>query len=426
MMRSTDGWNWKAKEKAEMRRRGVRHKLSWRTPPNERQPYRYFDGEKVVAFRSAYDLPALAGSSLNRKNAKRKEVLPGEEKKQGSLFEALYAQSEFAQLCGIEAGLPNDPGGMAGSKKLPSYGVRLLSAKSKDRIRGKTRALFAARGKSCTFVTLTFISAVTDRQGISMLNKFLTAIRKEQGDFNYLWVAERQTKNVSFKDNIHFHIIIDRRLSVVRYNSLWLLQQYNAGLRGYSRLLQRHLTIEEVRLMHDETMLWVRRYRMAKAWGDDILSVLEEKIHAVKVGRFLNPFNIKKVRTLEGLGAYLTKYVTKNKDSFQCSVWRCSRGVSRMFTKRLVSLELWEEAGDVKKNFAINESTGELFEAKTVCPPHGFCLIRYIFNKKYFSQYTRIIDVVNDWILKGDFVPCVDRISFDEYLSRIHNAVGYN
>lgn len=400
--------------------------FSRRSVKNEEHPYRYFDGEKIVAFNTNYDMPLLAGSSLNRKNGKRKNVAEVVEAKQASMFQEVEKQSEPAQLHSVEADLSAVGGILAGSKKLPVHRIRMLSAKSKDKIRGKTRAFFACRGKTSTFVTLTFISGVSDRQGILMLNKFLTQLRKDQGPFEYLWVAERQTKNKKFTDNIHFHLIIDRRLSIVRYNSLWLLQQYNAGLKGWSHLLHRYLNIEEVRLMHEETMVWVRRYRLAKHWGAEILQDIEERIHAVKVGRYLNPFNIKKINTLDALSGYLTKYVTKNKGQFNCSTWRCSRGVSNMFTKRLVSLELWEEAANPEVNFAINKETGELYEARTVAPAHGFCLIRYILNKKYFSQYTKLIDQVNDWILRRDFIPDVERLSVNEYISRIHNAVGWN
>lgn len=426
-VRKTLGWNWREKEAAAKKRAELKKKIvGRRCAPNEVHPYRYFDGEKIVSFNTHYPMPLLAGSSLNRKNGKGKKISEVSKAKQTALFEEMAQQSDAAQLCSVETELPADSGNVAGSKKLSAYRVRLLSAKSKDKIRGKTRAFFAVKGKASTFVTLTFISKVSDRQGISMLNKFLTQLRKDHGNFDYIWVAERQTNNKKFPDNIHFHLIIDRRLSLVRYNSLWLFQQYNAGLKGWSNKLYRYLDIEEVRLMHEETMLWVRRYRLAKHWGDEILQYIEAKIHEVKCGRFLNPFNIKKINNVDALSGYLTKYVTKNKGQFACATWRCSRGVSSLFTKRLVSLELWGQAGSAEINYAVNKDTGELYEARTVAPAHGFCLIRYILNKKYFSQYTKLIDKVNEWILKRDFIPDIERLSLDEYVSRIHNAVGWS
>ena len=45
-------------------------------------------------------------------------------------------------------------------------------------------------------------------------------------------------------------------------------------------------------------------------------------------------FDVKKIKTnnFEKISNYLTKYVSKNKDEFECQVWNCSKGISRLYT----------------------------------------------------------------------------------------------
>ena len=35
---------------------------------------------------------------------------------------------------------------------------------------------------------------------------------------------------------------------------------------------------------------------------------------------------------IKGLSSYMTKYVTKNKDTFKCQVWNCSKKISALYT----------------------------------------------------------------------------------------------
>ncbi|MCM4172631.1 hypothetical protein DHD32_14155 [Arenibacter sp. TNZ] len=61
-----------------------------------------------------------------------------------------------------------------------------------------------------SFVTLTFLNKVEDKQGIDVLRKFLDNVKKRDNKFEYVWVAERQTKNTEFEGNIHFHIVSNK------------------------------------------------------------------------------------------------------------------------------------------------------------------------------------------------------------------------
>lgn len=437
--------------------RSARALLARKTEKNRPTPYRYFNGERMVSFFCPHNLYEFSGSSINRhidaKAKSKTENLPE------AMPETVHAGAPGKLddvLHSIETGEHEDTGNLAGGDDGKKYALRMLSARSKQKIREKTGAFFRARGKNSTFITLSFIEAVDDRRAISLLNKFFTQVRKDYGDFEYIWVIERQQENEKFKDNPHFHIIIDRRLSVTRYNSLWVMQQYNEGMRGYSKKLGRVLHYDEVKMMHDETMKLIREFRAAdkaaaaagkrkdfkeKTKMQKLCAQIEEKIHAVKLGRFLNPFDIKKVRTLDGLSCYLTKYVTKNKSEFACSTWRCSRGVSALFTKMQTSYDLWKAAGS-EINSVVNEETGEyrcgeyieVYAPKVdpvtkekVIEKTGYpvATMIYIYNKKYFSQYMKVLDKLNQWVLNG-FVPDFRRLEHDEYMRRTHNYQWLN
>ena len=59
-------------------------------------------------------------------------------------------------------------------------------------------------------------------------------MRHEYGTFNYLWVAEKQTKNTN---NIHFHVITDMYIHHTKLSALWDDVQLGTG----------YLTSEQIR-----------------------------------------------------------------------------------------------------------------------------------------------------------------------------------
>jgi hypothetical protein len=259
--------------------------------------------------------------------------------------------------------------------------LRVLSQRSRGKVRDKCTAFFRAAKKERIFCTLTFISAVTDKLAVSILNKFLTAVRAESKHFQYIWVAERQTDT----KNIHFHLIINRRLPIKRFNALWVLQQYNAGLRyGF-------ITPEEiVSRFHDGTMQQI-----------------------------LNPVDVKKIHTINKLSAYLTKYITKGNNGidsggFECAVWHCSRGVSRCFISATVGRSAFA-ATESFLNSYVNKETGEIIFGK--CVNHQFYAVRYIVNKSYFLQFMRELETINKWILDGLEIKYEDlpKITHDDF-----------
>jgi hypothetical protein len=251
------------------------------------------------------------------------------------------------------------------------YGIHMLSARSRGKIRDKATAFFRACPGDRIFCTLTFIAAVDDQTGVSILNKYLTSLRKAFPKIQYLWVAERQENNEDFPDNIHFHIILNKRLPVRRWNALWVLQQYNAGLTGKNKYDER-VTAEEID----------RRF-------------LDGTIHKV-----FNPMDVKRVKSIGGLSMYLTKYITKQKKNvpFSCAVWHCSRRVSRVFTRATVGPSAFRCMSSFR-NCRVDMDTGECFPPKVV--KEHFYMMAYVHDKKLALPYLREMEQVNKWILQG-------------------------
>lgn len=164
--------------------------------------------------------------------------------------------------------------------------LRFLSKRSKQKIRKKL-ICFARCHKRLSFVTLTFLNKVTDKQAVDLLRKFIDNAKKRSVNFQYIWVAERQTKNDAFKGNIHFHIMTNKYWKIEKWWNYWLDLQQKNGI-----------------MPRDEN------YKPSSAF--DV--------------RQLNSNNIRSI------ASYVTKYVTKNKDKFDCQVWNCSRQVSELYT----------------------------------------------------------------------------------------------
>ncbi|WP_066616585.1 rolling circle replication-associated protein [Rufibacter roseus] len=181
---------------------------------------------------------------------------------------------------------------------------RSMSSRTKTKIRKKLMA-FAQLHKRLTFVTLTFSNEVTDELAVVVLRKFIDNIKKRSKDFQYLWVAERQTGNKTFSDNIHFHLITNKYWDIQKTWGYWLEVQKKNGI------LPRE-----------------QNFKASSA------------------------FDVKKINTsnLKQVGVYLTKYVTKNKAEFKCQVWNCSKSISALYTDFYTDYSFLEELHRLKRN----------------------------------------------------------------------------
>jgi hypothetical protein len=269
-----------------------------------------------------------------------------------------------------------------------AYGIHVLSARSRGKIKDKATAFFRSCPGDRIFCTLTFIAAVDDQTGVHILNKYLTALRKEFPKLQYLWVAERQTKNKEFPNNIHFHLILNKRLPVRRWNALWVLQQYNAGLIGKNQ------------------------------YGEKISErEVQERFEAGTVHKIFNPMDVKRVRSVAGLSRYLTKYITKQEQNvrFSCAVWHCSRRVSRLFTRATVSPSTFRYMKSFR-NYRVDMDTGECEEPKEIVKQ--FYTMIYVNNKAAPLPYLKEMEQANKWILAGLEIDKLSMVDDGEYHKR--------
>ena len=217
----------------------------------------------------------FTGSSLNRKKANKYNELEYS-------LDAVKQRNEAKQIKPVEKIII----------------LKTMSPRTKQKIKDKLIA-FSRQCDNLTFVTLTFANAVEDLQAVNILRKFLDNTKKRSTNFQYLWVAERQTKNLTFKNNIHFHLVTNKSWDINKYWVYWLDLQKKNGI--------------------------------------------------VPTNPEYNPtsaFNVKKIKQndLKKLQNYLTKYVAKNKDTFECQVWNCSKMVSALYTHQAGNSELLDNA----------------------------------------------------------------------------------
>lgn len=175
--------------------------------------------------------------------------------------------------------------------------LRSLSRRSKQKIRKKITC-FARCYKRLSFVTLTFLNKVEDKQAVDILRKFLDNVKKRSTDFQYVWVAERQTKNAEFAGNVHFHIITNKYWKIDKWWNYWLDLQKKNGIEPREK-----------------------DFKPSSAF--DV--------------KQLNSSNIRSI------ASYVTKYVTKNNAKFKCQVWNCSRRVSELYTDFYTTSEFTDQ-----------------------------------------------------------------------------------
>lgn len=262
-------------------------------------------------------------------------------------------------------------------------GNHTMSKLTKQKVKEKMLALYrACSGRKgyrsgvvdFTLCTLTFIAPVGDEEGMDCLGLFLNALRDRYGNMSYVSVTERQQNG-----NIHFHILFDMRFPISYINSLWVKQQIGQGIRNWE---------SELKLYEDHRTTFENLHT-------------EGKWHLVH--EYLNPVDIRKVKTIDGVSAYLTNYVTKNTGSYKCAAWSCSRKVSKLFTSKLIDKKTFDKTGDPKRNCIVNKKTGELYTNTTY---YGeYCTINTIYNKTYYRRYLEDLELINKYLLKIEIPP---------------------
>lgn len=277
-----------------------------------------------------------------------------------------------------------------------------ISRKQAANIKRNAAALFRAARRAglwCGFITLTFIQEPDDKTGQrclqSMMNNWL---KREYGNAS-IWVAERQRTG-----RLHFHILIvrDKRVDIDEENKRWTRIQYNNGLCK----------------------------RLANG---DVLTKNEFEGYCTVfgVGTLVNSFDVKKVKDIEGVGYYITKYVAKGtygNDAFEFKPYGISRTVSRLYKSALVIPELFDSAlsaDNTRKvtKQVINKDTGELKKDvgddwEPLRFTNEYADTVTIVNQKFYESFFDDMDLVNaNYLLTGNLAP-PEYLSYTEVYNR--------
>lgn len=152
--------------------------------------------------------------------------------------------------------------------------------------------------KELYFWTVTFPAKTPDDLCYQIFNIWLTSLRKYRMLREYLWIAERQPKTTQ---TIHFHIAIPHRMCVYKANAMM-----QGTLKTFAR-----------RGVLPYSALACARYN---------------GVHITKDKKTKRVVNFMEKKRQRALANYLTKYITKNDESFTHLAWHNSRGYSSVFT----------------------------------------------------------------------------------------------
>ena len=221
-----------------------------------------------------------------------------------------------------------------------------VSKKAANRIRSKIEWLVflskkrrvtpTAGGKSFTFqvnfitLTLPAVQAHTDNEIKSKcLNQFLTECRQKFGMRNYVWKAELQGN-----ENIHFHITTDTYIHYETIRTIWNRCIGKLGyVREYSSKMQKMSFGDYVNYRRRQGSTDLPRLRKAYNYGQK------------SMWRDPNTTDVKSVKNVRNLAAYLSKYMVKELEkkstpsgssdrlaAFTGNLWYCSQSLSRLST----------------------------------------------------------------------------------------------
>ena len=293
-----------------------------------------------------------------------------------------------------------------------------LSKRTKIKLRNKILATYQASRQKIknkvgfSFLTLTVIEKIHDKKAAQLLNTFLTSIKKKLAEkicyadqhgnlkrksinrINYIWVAERQGNG-----RIHFHIIINKNFSKEQklwINKVWAKIQIDAGMKH-------EININRERIKVDGKYKYVdtKDSKKVVCTKEIFFDYYHNKITANNlfgngVESVINSADITTVYDSNFLAAYLSGYVSKNNQLFECRAWHCSRGVSGIYTDKLISFNEFLLTRREKLN---TYKTKKGVEYKRQIFKNEYCEIVSIVNKKYFQKYYKDMSILNAYIL---------------------------
>ena len=333
-----------------------------------------------------------SGSSFNRKRPEKKchhvADLTLEEKE---ILELETAYHDFKNATGYGLQKHDLKGEKLAAKNAAKKDKKnTMSKRTRQKVQDKMLAMYrACAGRkgyrkdkvAFTLCTLTFINDCADKKAMNLLDTFLQALRYRYGSLSYISVIERQDNG-----RPHFHILFDAKLPINYINSLWVKQQFEAGI------------------IHKKAAK-----NAFKKYGKTF-SQLHTEGKWKEVQEFLNPVDIDQVKTIDGISCYLTKYVTKNKGKFECRTWTCSTSISHLFTAQVVDWSRMAKTFDQTKN-RIKSKAGWYKgkdgkkeyrpEREYISKPYfgQYCTINTLYNKKYYNYLVKDLEAINRYLL---------------------------
>jgi len=247
---------------------------------------------------------------------------------------------------------------------------------------------------------LSFIDFVTHREATKILDNFFKQLRKEFPGLEYIWICELQKNG-----NKHFHILINKHINIFRLNALWVLNQYNRGLKGFSRKENRYIDIKEIRDRHKVSLLnAASNFRKDKGG----------------IGELFNPVDIKKIHNTNGVVNYITKYLNKCREQvFDGLKFHCSRGVSKLFTKMMVDESTYKMLSNPDQNFYVDKKTGEIKTPVPFFSKYAICIS--VYNRKISEEKLKYMDMVNRLIIQKIYPPEIPVFHYSDFVYNCKN-----
>ena len=164
-----------------------------------------------------------------------------------------------------------------------------------------------------TFCTLTLSATQFHDDGYikrKMLDKFITKLKRKEKVVNYLWVAETQKNG-----NLHFHILVDRKINHKLIKTYWNDIQ---EIHGY---------IERYR--NNQLSFYNGKFKMSNNKKDKRSYQQQYRAYQKnKADNFNNPnsTDIRSIEKMNNIAAYMIKYMTKGHNGrlIYGRLWGCS------------------------------------------------------------------------------------------------------
>ena len=221
------------------------------------------------------------------------------------------------------------------------------------------------KGSKCLyFFTVTFPVGMPENMGYRCLNTWFTSLRKQRLLHEYLWVAERQPQT----GTIHFHIAVPHYMRVWHVNGIM-----RKILLGYA--------------IRKEIPFPPEKFGKGRYNGVDIAGT--RALGGQKGPKI--PTNFAHKKKSGSLANYLTKYVTKNNETFEHLAWHNSRGFSQLFFSVALSREQMQASGLWKKLY---------WEKKFEHPNGLFVFVPWFGNAP--PVFWQALNEVNDYFQNGE------------------------